>query len=221
MTIILHHVPFSRSFRVLWMLEELGLTAEIVRHSIRQGTLRAPEVLAMTPAARAPALHIDGIDLFESGAILEYLAETRPDAGLGVPQGAAARPRFLQLIHFAETQASLIEQLNMSHVFLRDPAMASPTVIKLNTRRLQATLAALADLLGTRDYLLEQGFSAADVMMGFNLFAAPYYVDLSAYPTLLAYRERLEARPAFQAARAKDGEQEFYTQDFYPIPEGS
>ena len=51
MTITLHHVPFSRSFRVLWMLEELGLDAKVVVHSIRKGTMRTPEVLAISPAA--------------------------------------------------------------------------------------------------------------------------------------------------------------------------
>ena len=55
--------------------------------------------------------------------------------------------------------------------------------------------------------------------MGFNLFAAPYYVPFDGFPTLAAYRDRLAARPAYAAARARDGAQDFYTQDFYPIPE--
>lgn len=221
MTIRLHHVPFSRSFRVLWMLEELSLEAEIVPHSIRKGTMRVPEMLEISPAARAPALEIDGTTMIESGAIIEYLAETYPEAGLGVFAGAPDRARYLQLIHFAETQAGLVEQLNLQHVFLRDPALVSPTVIKLNTRRLAVTLSALEGLLGNNEFLLPTGFSAADIMMGFNLMAAPYYVPLSDYPALASYRSRLEARPSYQAARAKDGEQEFYTQDFYPIPEGA
>ncbi|MBO9409503.1 glutathione S-transferase family protein [Shimia sp. R9_1] len=221
MSIRLHHVPFSRSFRVLWMLEELGLEAEIIAHSIRKGTMRAPEVRAISPAARAPAIEIDGLTMIESGAILEYLAETHPEAGLGVAAGAPDRAKYLQLMHFAETQAGLIEHLNMQHVFLRDPALISPTVIKLNTKRLQVTMAALEGMLGDHEFLLPTGFGAADIMMGFNLYSAPYYVTLSEYPKLEAYRARLEARPAYQAARAKDGAQEFYTQDFYPIPEGA
>ncbi|WP_422050956.1 glutathione S-transferase family protein [Shimia sp.] len=221
MSIRLHHVPFSRSFRVLWMLEELGLEAEIIAHSIRKGTMRAPEVRAISPAARAPAIEIDGFTMIESGAILEYLAETHPEAGLGVAVGAPERAKYLQLMHFAETQAGLIEHLNMQHVFLRDPALISPTVIKLNTKRLQVTMAALEGMLGDQEFLLPTGFGAADIMMGFNLYSAPYYVALSEYRKLEAYRARLEARLAYQAARAKDGAQEFYTQDFYPIPEGA
>ncbi|CUH50669.1 glutathione S-transferase family protein [Shimia marina] len=221
MSITLHHVPFSRSFRVLWLLEELGLSAQIVMHSIRAGTMRQPDMRALSPAGRVPALEIDGMCLFESGAIVEYLAETHPEAGLAALPGTPDRARYLQMVHFAETQASLLEQLNMSHVFLRDPAQASPTVIKLTTMRLHATLGALESLLGDQEFLLAQGFSAADIMMGFNLFAAPYYVDLAEFPKLCAYRDRIAARPAYVAARAKDGEQEFYTQDFYPVPEGA
>lgn len=215
----LHHVPSSRSFRVLWLLTEMGLDCEIVEYRIRDGSLRATEMLAISPAGRVPGLEIDGLTLFESGAILEYLCETRPEAGFGRPVGHAERPRFLECIHFAETMAHLIEQLNLNHVFLRDPAMASPTVIKVNTARLAATLKALKTLLGDRDYLLPAGFSAADAMMGSNLFAAPYYVKLETYPGLVAYRGRLAARPAYQAARARDGEQDFYTQSFYPVPD--
>ncbi len=221
MSLTLHHVPFSRSFRVLWMLEELGLKAEIVTHSIRKGTMRSPEMLALNPVARAPTLEIDDLVMCESGAMLEYLAETHPEKALGVALGAPERARYLQLMHFAETQAALVEQLNMQHIFLRDPAMASPTVIKLNTRRLEATLGALQQMLDDRDHLLLQGFSAPDIMMGFNLFAAPYYVDLAAFPALVRYRDRLAQRPAFIRARAKDGDQEFYSKDFYPIPEGA
>ncbi|MDU8910542.1 glutathione S-transferase family protein [Aestuariicoccus sp. MJ-SS9] len=215
----LHHVPFSRSFRVLWLLEEMGLDCEIETYDIRDGSLRDRGFPGLSPAARVPALEIDGIALHESGAIVEYLCETRPEAGLGRAVGHPERPVFLQWVHYAETMASLIEQLNMNHVFLRDPSEASPVVIKLNTARLKGTLAGMEARLGGSDYLLEGGFSGADAMMGFNLFAAPYYVRLDPFPKLRAYREKIEARPAFQRARGRDGEQTFYDRDFYPVPE--
>ncbi|MBM7067772.1 glutathione S-transferase family protein [Actibacterium sp. 188UL27-1] len=219
--IVLHHVPASRSFRVLWMLTELGLEAEIVVYSIRDGSLQKPDVLAKTPAGRVPALEIDDLTLFESGAIIQYLAETREAAGFHRAPGHAERGRYLEVIHFAETMGSLIEQLNLNHVFLRDPAQASPVVIKLNTRRLEATLRALDGLLGDQDYLLPSGFSAADVMLGFNLMAAPYFVRLDGLPRVTAYRDRIAERAAYQAAQARDGVQDFYAQDFYPIPGAS
>lgn len=215
----LHHVPFSRSFRVLWMLEELGLEPEIRTYSIREGTTRSADLIAVSPAGRVPALEIDGIALAESGAIVQYLAETRPEAGLGCAVGDPERGRYLQAIHFAETMGSLIEQLNLNHVFLRPPAKPSPAVVKLNTRRLALTLEALERMLEGRAFLLERGFSAADVMMGFTLFAAPYFVPLEPLPGVRAYRARLEARPAFARAWARDGVQDFYDRDFYPVPE--
>lgn len=216
----LHHIPFSRSFRVLWLLTEMGIEPEIVTYDIRDGSLRAPEMLAVSPAARVPGLEIDGRSMFESGAILEYLVETRPEHGFGCPPGDPERPRYLELMHFAETMASQIEALNLQHLFLRDPEAASPTVIKINTARLRATLRALEGMFGAQDYLLRRGFGAADAMMGFNLFSAPYYVKLDDFPAIRAYRDRLAARPGYQMARGRDGKQEFYTQDFYPVPEG-
>ena len=215
----LHHVPFSRSFRILWLLEEMGLTPEIVHHDIRKGDMQEAGYRALSPAGRAPALEIDGITVFESGAICQYLTETRPDAGLAPPPGHADRVAYLEALHFAETMASVIEQLNLNHIFLRDPAQASPVVIKLNTARLKGTLRGMEGMLRDDGYLLPSGFSAADCMMGFNLFAAPYYVHLDPFPKLRAYRDRLAARPAYQRARDRDGPQDFYTRDFYPVPE--
>jgi glutathione S-transferase len=217
--ITLHHVPASRSFRVLWMLTEMGLDCEIVPHDIAAGTMRDPAYLEKSPAGRAPALEIDGRVLFESGAILEYLCETRPEHGLGREPGSPERPDYLQWMHFAETMANLIGNLNLQHVFLRDPAARSPTVLKIEARRLELCARVIAQAVASRDWLLPGGFSAADVMMGFNLFALPYYVRLDPYPALQAYRARIEARPAYCAARARDGESRFYTKDFYP-PEG-
>ncbi len=214
----LHHVPFSRSFRVLWLMTEMGLEFEVEEYSIRDGSLRDPKMMSISPAGRVPGLEIDGITVFESGAIVEYLCETRPEAGMAPAPGEPERARYLQILHFSETMAALLEQLNLSQVFLRDPAQQSPVVTKLNTRRLEGTLRALDAMLGARAYLLDRGFSAADAMMGFNLFSAPYYVRFDDLPGLSAYRDRLAARPGYVAARARDGAQDFYTRDFYPVP---
>lgn len=215
----LHHVPWGRSFRVLFLLCEMGITPdEIIRYSIGDRAMREPGLTGVSPAGRIPALEIDGITIFESSAILQYLCESRPEHGFGRPPGHAERVRFLELMSFAETMASLIEQLNMNHLFLRPPAKASPTVVKLNTLRLKGTLAALEGMIGG-DYLLPSGFSAADAMAGFNLFAAPYYVRTDGFPKLTAYWERLQARPGFQAAAAIEGPQTFYAQEFYEVPQ--
>ena len=215
----LHHVPWSRSFRVLWLLEELGLRSTIECYSITDGSLRHPDFLAISPAGRVPALEIDGQVLFESGAIVEYLCETRPEAGLGRAPGHPERPRYLEFLHFAETQAALIANLNLAQVFLRDPAARSPLLIKLDTKRLEKTLAPLERRLGAQDWLLASGFSGADVMLGFNLFAVPFFVHLDDFPNLRAYIDRVKARPGWQAAAQIEGPQNFYAQDFYELPD--
>ena len=215
----LHHIPFSRSFRILWLMEEMGLEAELKHYSITDGSLRASEFKAISPVGRVPALEIDGLTIYESGAIVEYLTETRPEHGLGRLAGDPERVPYLEWLGFAETQASVLGSLNMQHLFMGDPTPASPVVLKLEAARLGSTLKAMDRTLAERDWLLESGFSAADTMMGFNLFAAPYYVEMDRFQNLVAYRERIEARPAYQSAREKDGKQEFYKKDFYPVPE--
>lgn len=216
----LHHVPLSRSFRILWLMTEMQLDFEIVPYSITDGSLRRADYLAKSPAGRVPALEIDGITLFESGAITEYLCETRPEHGFGRAAGHAERAPYLEWLHYAETMAHLIANLNLQWVFLRAPSMRSPTLLKLDARRLALTLQPLEAVLAGQDYLLPGGFSGADTMLGYNLLAAPHFVRLDPFPNLRAYIARCAARPGFIAARARDGEQKFYTQDFYEVADG-
>ena len=216
----LHHVPFSRSFRILWLLTEMGLDCEIVEHSIADGSLRRPDYLAKSPAGRVPALEIDGRILFESGAITEYLCETRPEHGFGRAPGHSERAEYLEWLHYAETMAHLIANLNLQWIFLREPSMRSPTLLKMEARRLALTLAPLEATLARQDHPLASGFSGADTMMGYNLLAAPYFVRLDPYPAIRAYLARIALRPAYIAARERDGEQQFYRQDFYEVADG-
>ncbi len=218
----LHHVQYGRSFRVLWLLEEIGLdqfgTFEIVEHRIGSKEMQESDLGRLSPAVRIPAIRLGDLEMSESGAIVEHMVETyAPD--LGRAPGHAERPAYLQWIHYAETQASLIENLNLMLVFLRPPAKPSPVVVKLTVARLRQTLRGMETRLGEREWLLPGGFSAADVMMGFNLFAVPYYVHLDAFPRLSAYKARIEARAAYRRAVEREGPQRFYAQDFYPVPE--
>ena len=221
--ITLHHVQYGRSFRVLWLLEEIGVDRfgglEIIEHRIGTKEMAESDLGRISPAVRIPAISYDGLEMSESGAIVEYLCEMHAPGLTRLP-GDPERAPFLQWVHFAETQASLIENLNLQLVFLRPPAKPSPVVVKLTVARLRQTLRGVETRLADRDWLLPSGFSAADVMMGFNLFAAPYYVPMAEFPRLNAYRERMEARPAYRRAVAREGPQRFYAQDFYPVPEG-
>ncbi len=216
--ITLHHVPLARSFRVLWLLEELGREFDIRYYSIRDGSMRGPEFLALSPAGRVPVLEHHGAVWFESGAIVQLLCETYPEAGLAPLPGSAERARYLEMLGYAETVGCLLENLNLNQVFLRPPARPSAIVVKLLNARLRAALAAMEARLEGR-YLLATGFSAADVMFAYGFELARYYVDLDAYPRLMTYWNRLRERPAYIRANARDGQQDIYTQEFYPVPE--
>lgn len=217
---ILHHVPHSRSFRVLFLLCELGIPCRRKIYRIGDKAMRAEDYLARSPAGRVPALEIDGQTLFESGAIVQYLCETRSPHTLGRAADHPERAAYLTWLHYAETMGSLIENLNLQWIFLRDPAMRSDVVVKLLAARLAKTLDPLEKALGDHDYLLPSGFSAADVMFSFNLFAVPHFVRLAPYPNIRAYWDRLNARPAFQEALKIEGPQTFYAQDFYEVQDG-
>jgi glutathione S-transferase len=218
----LHHVQYGRSFRVLWLIEEIGVDRfgglEVIEHRIGTREMAESGLARVSPAVRIPAIEFDGLEMSESGAIVEFLCETLAPELARMP-GDPERPRWLQWIHYAETMASLVENLNLQMVFLRPPAKPSPVVVKLTVARLRQTLRGMETALEGRDWLLPSGFSAADVMMGFNLFAAPYYVRMEEFPRLLAYKARIEARPAYQRAVEREGPQRFYDRDFYPVPE--
>lgn len=213
----LHHVPGSRSMRVLWLLEEMGFEAEIVTWSLTDGRLRSPEFRALSPAGRIPALEIDGRAIFESGAIVEYLTETR---GMLAPHpGTPERADFLEWLHFAETQANILQNLNIHHIFLRPESARSADLMRLDTKRLEVTMRALEARLTGREWLLDI-FSAADCMMGFNLEAMFRFVRPDNFPAIAKWAARAQARPAYARAMAKGGTSAIYTQDFYELPDG-
>ncbi|MBC9247098.1 glutathione S-transferase [Paracoccus sp. 11-3] len=212
----LHHIPGSRSVRVLWLLEELGLEYEIREWSLTDGSLRSPDYLAMSPAGRIPALEIDGRSIFESAAIVQYLTER--EGRLTPLPGDAERADFWEWISFAETQANMLQALNIHHIFLRPESARSLPLMKLDTRRLAVTARALDNHLAGADTLLSE-FSGADCMLGFNIDAVFRFLPAQAYPNFAAYRDRMTARPAYLRAAEKGG-RSMYTRDFYELPDG-
>lgn len=212
----LHHTPGSRSLRVLWLLEELGLASELRLWSLTDGSLRSPEFRAISPAGRIPALEIDGRAIFESGAIIQYLTER--EGRLGPKPGEAERVDFLEWMNFAETQANILQALNIHHIFLRPETARSIPLMKLDTARLAITARALEQHLTGRETLLS-GFSAADCMLGFNIEAVFRFLPEGDYPALAGYRDRMQARPAYQRALARAGGDSIYQRDFYEIPD--
>ena len=217
--ITLHHCPQSRSMRVLWLLEELEVPYRLHHHAFDK-SLRAPEFLSLSPAGRVPALEIDGERMFESAAIMEYLCERFPAAGLGRLPGDMDRMAWLVWLHFAETISQHVAALTQQHILLYDDAMRSPIVMKLEAARLLKCYAAIEARLSTpvenRDHLLTSGFSACDVAVGQAMYLARYFAPTDGFPELEKWMARNAERPAFQAALPKEGEALIYTQPFYP-----
>lgn len=214
----LWHVSQARSFRVLWFLHEAGIAHRVTQMSFAGKALRAPDYLAISPAGRVPAVRIGGQTMFESGAILEYLAETRAPELARAPGHPDRRP-FLEWLHYAETLGQHQAQLTQQHIMLREDWMRSPTVMRLEATRLSRALGALARATQDRDWLLPSGFSVADIAVGYNLHIARHFTTIDHIPGLGAYHARLTARPGFQAAVAADGPGEIYTRDFYEAPD--
>lgn len=199
MTRRLYHCGESRSMRSLWLLHELGLDFELVELSFDMTSLRSPEYLAIHPLGRVPCL-VDGERvMFESGAICQYLCETYDDGTLHRPPGHPERAEWLQWVHYAETIAVHGASLVQQRVFIA-PNERSEAVRNLESRRLGKALGVIDERLRDRDYLLASGFTAADTSVGYSVHLAGKFVPLDPYPRVVAYYERLRARPAFQAS---------------------
>ncbi|WP_456389374.1 glutathione S-transferase family protein [Profundibacter sp.] len=216
--IVLHHVTQARSFRTLWLMQEMGLEFEVRQWDLFGKSMRGAQFKALSPAARVPALEIDGRVLFESGAITEYLVETRPECGLGREVGDEERADWLQWLHYAETIGQHLANLSQQHIALRDPAMQSPIVMKLEALRLEKVLEVVDRVVTEQDYLLPSGFSAVDVNIGYGVMMARHFVPAGRLAALEDYYKRLVARPAFALAKARDGDTLLYKEAFYAPP---
>ncbi|MEM7642202.1 MAG: glutathione S-transferase family protein [Pseudomonadota bacterium] len=212
MTVVLHHVPQSRSDRVLWLLNELGLEFEL-RVWPFDKSLRSEEFLALNPAGRVPALEIDGRSLWETGAIVEVLCEREGRLGRG--PGDAERADWLIWVHFAETISQHAANLTQQHVALREDWMRSPTVMKLEAARVGKCFDAVEAAL-TGDWLLSS-FSAADICVAQAVMMGRRFHRIGGRERLAAWMARCEAREGWQASRGEGG---LYVKDFHDVPAG-
>ena len=202
--------------RTLWLLEELGVPYELVVHPFPP-ILKDKAYLELVPHGRVPALFDGDTRLFESGAIAEYLCEKFPGPLWRAP-GDPERAEWLQWLHYAETLGAHVATLTQQHVVIFEDKDRSPLVMKLERRRLEKVLSVIEERLTGRDYLLDGGFTAADIAIGYGLDVARRYTPLYDFPKIHAYYQRLHIRPACIAAQPPPG-QELYDQDFYDLPD--
>ena len=196
----LYHAPLTRSIRVLWLLEELGLPYELERVAFQPPAVPFSQ---KTPYGKVPAIEDGDVVMFESGAILEYVLERYGNGKLAPAPGSAERGAFLQWVHFAE--ATVLPPLGdiVRHTVFKPEAERVQSVVDDARVRLTRTLEVAEKALEGREYLLASGFSAADVMMGVSLLITRRLKSLDPkLANLAAYLARLEQRPALQKALA-------------------
>jgi len=211
--ITLHHLENSRSQRVLWLLEELGLPYEVKRYERDKKSLLAPASLTKVhPLGKSPVITDGRVTVAESGAIIEYLLDEHGDGRLRPAPGSADRRRFTYWLHFAE--GSAMPPLLMKLVFDKVRSTPMPFFIKPVARviadkvlssfvmpNIERQLAFMEAELKSRAWFAGDTFSAADIQMSFPLEAAAARAGLDAgYPKLTAFLSRIHARPAYQRA---------------------
>lgn len=200
--IVVHHLENSRSQRILWLLEELGLPYEIRHYQRDPKTMLAPpELRKVHPLGKSPVIEDDGIVLAETGAIVEHLV--LKGGAFGPPSDLPGTLLWRQFLHYAEgsMMPPLLALLVVGRLGLlgRPARMPLLKMFAVHLRWLEAELA-------TRDWFAGQEITAADVMMSFPLEAAQARAGLDdRYPRLKAWIERIHARPAYRAALEKGG----------------
>ncbi|WP_066551000.1 MULTISPECIES: glutathione S-transferase family protein [unclassified Sphingomonas] len=203
MTIVVHHLENSRSQRVLWLLEELGLPYEVQRYARDAATMLAPPALRRVhPLGKSPVIQDGDTVVAETGAIVEYLVD-RADGRLGAPAHRDSALRYRYFLHYAE--GSLMPPLLVKLVLSRVPLMGKPAMKRIQPM-IDVHLDYVETELAARPYFAGDQFTAADVMMSFPLEAARSRAGLDASrPATIAWLDTIHARPAYQAALARGG----------------
>ena len=211
--IVVHHLNNSRSQRVLWLLEELGVPFEVKRYQRDAKTMLAPPALRQVhPLGKSPVITDNGITVAESGAITEYLLDTYGSGRLRPAPGTEERRRFTYWLHYAE--GSAMPPLLLSLIFSRLPKSPMPFFIKPIVKgisekarrgfidpQLKNHLAFMEAELAKRSWFAGDEFTAADIQMSFPVeaFASRGGLDANS-KALWSWLQRIHARPAYRKA---------------------
>jgi glutathione S-transferase len=216
--IIVHHLNNSRSQRILWLLEELGLDYEVKRYQRHPHTMLAPpELRAVHPLGKSPVITDGDLTLAESGAIVEYLADRHGAGRLAPAPDSPERVRYLYWLHFAEgtAQPPSLLKLLFDRVKSRSPLLVRPIARAIADRALgsyvlpniERNLDFMESELGKNEWFAGAQFSAADIQMSFPVEAYRARGGLDEKrPRLMRFLEKIHARPAYRRAVERGGE---------------
>ena len=200
--ITVHHLGVSQSDRIVWLCEELGVPYDLKRYDRDPQTRLAPaEYRALTPFGTAPVITDGSLVLGESAAIVEYIVETYGNGRLAIRKGQPGYPDYLFWFHFANGSfmpAAMVDMIVQR--FTGDsPALGG------FRERLNRAYDQVESRLGESRYLAGDAFTAADILNIFPLTTMRTFAprDLSPYPNIRAYLQRIGERPAFRAAMEK------------------
>ena len=198
-----HHLNESRSRRITWLLEELGLSYEVVQYTRNPQTrLAPPELMAVHPLGKAPVLRDGAQVLIESGAIIEYLVRTYGKGQFAPVMGSADYNRYIQLLHYGEGSAMLPLMLKLYVGRLGEAgAPLQPRIASEITNH----LGWLNSELAGKDYFVGDTLTGADVQLSFVAQVAVRGTGAQDFPNLARFVAMIEARPAYQRAIQRSG----------------
>jgi glutathione S-transferase len=216
--LIVHHLNNSRSQRVLWLLEELGVPYEIKHYQRDPKTMLAPpELRKVHPLGKSPVVTDGDATLAESGAIIEYIVDRYGEGRLVPKEGTPDSLRYTYWLHYAE--GSAMPPLLLKLVFDRIETAPMPFFVRPIAKQIAGRakssfiepqiklhLDYVESELAKSPWFAGNDFSAADVQMSFPLEAAAARGGLDGrYPSLTAFLAKVHARPAYQRALEKGG----------------
>jgi len=220
--ITVHHLNNSRSQRILWLLEELGLDYEVKRYQRNPQTMLAPpELRAVHPLGKSPVITEKSasgdLTLAESGAIVEYLADRHGAGRLAPAPDSPQRVRYLYWLHFAEgtAQPPSLLKLLFDRIKSRSPLLVRPIARAIADRALAAyvlpnierNLDFMESELGKNEWFAGAQFSAADIQMSFPVEAYRARGGLDEErPRLMRFLEKIHSRQAYRRAVERGGE---------------
>jgi glutathione S-transferase len=218
--IIVHHLNNSRSQRVLWLLEELGIPYEVKRYQRDAKTMLAPlELKAIHPLGKSPVITDNGRTVAETGAIIDYIIETYANGRLIPAKGTDEHLRYTYWLHYAEGSAMtpLLLKLIFTAIPHNTPGLMRGLVngimktaqARISDPQIKMHIDYWQDELTKFEWFTGANFTAADIMMSFPLEAAAQRGDARSRSKVAAFLDRIHARPAYKAALERGGPYDF------------
>ena len=203
MMLKLHHLNHSRSSRVFWLLEELGLPFEVVFHERHPETRMGPPALkAAHPVGKAPVLETEDGTIVESGAIIDFILRRH---GNGALAPANDSPDLLRYLEWMNIAVSIGTNPVMLKVYGLAAGLQGTEFDQRADSEFVSVLGYIEQSLEGRQWLLGDTFTAADIQVSFIAELARVLIGIDGYPNMVAWLTRCHARPAFQAFIAKGG----------------